>query len=110
MYTSVTERTNEIGIMKSVGAKNRDILLLFMAESGFLGLVGGLVGIFSGFSFSKFVQFAAEKAYGAVLIQVEFRIGLLLGALIFSFVVGVASGILPAKQASKLKPVDALRK
>jgi putative ABC transport system permease protein len=110
MYTTVTERTKEIGIMKSVGARNLQILILFTAEAGTLGFVGGFVGVIVGLSTSKLVQILAEKTYGAVLIQVEFPIVLIIGVLIFSFVVGAISGILPAKQAAKLKPVEALRK
>ncbi|MAG45579.1 MAG: ABC transporter permease, partial [Nanoarchaeota archaeon] len=108
MYTSVLERTREIGIMKSIGAKNSDILTLFLIESGILGLVGGGIGIILGIGFSKLVE-AAAKAGGYGMIQVSFPLPLIIGTLMFSFVVGALSGILPARQASKLQPVDALR-
>ncbi len=108
MYTSVLERTKEIGIMKSIGAKNSDILIIFLIESGILGLIGGLIGIILGMSFSKLIELGAKLA-GYGMIQVSFPLLLILGTLLFSFLIGTISGVLPARQASKLKPVDALR-
>ena len=109
MYTSVIERTKEIGIMKATGARNEHILMLFLTESGMLGLAGGAIGVAIGVSIGKLVQFGAEKALGSPLIQASFPLYLILGALLFSFIIGAASGALPAMQASRLKPVDALR-
>jgi putative ABC transport system permease protein len=108
MYTSVLERTNEIGIMKAIGAKNSDVFLLFLIESGILGLVGGIAGIAAGIGLSKLVAFGAASA-GWTFIQTLFPWYLTFGALLFSFAVGAIAGTLPARQASKLKPVDALR-
>ncbi len=108
MYTSVLERTNEIGIMKAIGARNSDIFVLFLIESGILGLAGGIAGIAAGIGMSKLVAFAAESA-GWSFIQTLFPWYLTFGALFFSFFVGALAGTLPAYQASKLKPVDALR-
>ena len=108
MYTSVLQRTRDIGIMKAIGAKNSDILLIFLIESGILGLVGGAIGILIGVALSKLVEFASFQS-GITLFQAYFPWYLIAGALAFSFIVGVLSGILPARQASKLKPVDALR-
>jgi len=109
MYTAVLERTKEIGIMKAVGARNRGILSLFVIESGLLGLIGGLIGITLGISISKLVEFVAFQVYDTYLIKADINIALLVGALLFAFLVGTLSGALPAKQAAKLKPVDALR-
>ncbi len=108
MYTSVFQRTNEIGIMKAIGARNSDILKIFLIESGFLGIVGGAVGIGIGFMIGKTVEFAAAQ-YGLEMFKASFPWYLILGALTFSFIVGCISGVFPARQASKLKPVDALR-
>ena len=108
MYTSVLERTNEIGIMKAIGARNRDIFLLFLIESGILGVVGGIAGIAAGIGMSRLVAFAASSA-GWSFIKTLFPWYLTFGALVFSFAVGAVAGTLPARQASKLKPVDALR-
>lgn len=109
MYTAVLERTKEIGIMKSVGAQNKDIMLIFLIESGLLGLTGGTIGIAIGIGLSKLVEFAAFKFLGTSLIKAFFPWYLIAGALLFSFLVGTISGLLPAKQAASLKPVDALR-
>ena len=109
MYTAVLERTKEIGIMKSIGAQNKDILFIFMIESGLLGLVGGAIGIVIGIGMSKLVEFAAFKFLGTSLIKAFFPWYLIAGALLFSFSIGSIFGLLPARQAALLKPVDALR-
>ncbi len=109
MYTSVLERTKEIGVLKSIGAKNSDILIIFLIESGMLGIIGGLIGIILGISLSKSVEIIASKIFGSNLIRAEFSLYLIIGALLFSFLIGMLSGLLPAYQASKLRPVEALR-
>ncbi|MFH0831874.1 MAG: ABC transporter permease [archaeon] len=109
MYTSVTERTKQIGIMKSIGAKNRDIFLLFLFEAGLLGLVGGFAGIAIGLGLAYGLAYVGTLALNAELIVISTNFSLVFGALLFSFVIGCVSGILPAMQASRLKPVDALR-
>ena len=109
MYTSVLERTKEIGIMKAIGARNSDILLIFLIESGLLGVAGGLIGVIIGISISKLVEIAALNMLGSNLLKTSVSPVLIIGALLFSFIVGSLSGILPAIQASRLKPVDALR-
>jgi len=109
MYTSVLERTKEIGTMKAVGAKNSDILQIFLFESGLLGLVGGTIGIILGIGLGKGVQYIATIALGTNLLQASITIPLIAGALGFSFLIGTLSGVLPALQATKLKPADALR-
>ncbi len=109
MYTAVIERTREIGIMKAIGAKNSDIMLVFLLESGIYGLVGGLVGVITGLGLSIIIQKIASAFIGTGLFKVYISAWLIIGALTFSFVIGTVSGVLPAKQASSLKPVDALR-
>ena len=109
MYTAVIERTKEIGVMKSLGAQNKDILMIFVIESGLLGLVGGTIGIILGMGLSKLVEIAATAALGTSLIKAYFPWYLIIGALLFSFLIGTISGFLPARQAASLKPVDALR-
>ncbi|MDD5111800.1 MAG: ABC transporter permease [Candidatus Altiarchaeota archaeon] len=109
MYTSVLERTREIGIMKSVGAKNSDILTLFMTEAGILGAVGGVIGIALGLALAKAVEYVAV-ASGLELLRVTVSVPLVAGALAFSFIMGSLSGIMPAMRAAGMKPVDALRK
>jgi putative ABC transport system permease protein len=110
MYTSVTERTREIGILKSIGARNSNILLLFLIESGLLGLFGGIFGVIIGLAISKSIELIAKQALGAALLKVEFHLFLIVAVILFASFIGAISGLFPAKQASKLKPVEALRK
>jgi putative ABC transport system permease protein len=110
MYTAVLERTREIGVMKAVGAKNGEVMVLFMIESGFLGIIGGVIGVSLGVLISKIVEWIAFQQFQSVLIQANLPGWLLGGALLFAFVVGAASGVFPARQAARLHPVDALRK
>lgn len=109
MYTAVLERTREIGVMKAVGARNSNILTLFLIESGVLGLIGGAIGIVLGILLGSGAALVAGQALGTGLLKAYFPWYLIVGALAFSFTVGCASGVLPALQASRLKPVDALR-
>ena len=110
MYTSILERTKEIGTMKAIGAQNNDILFIFMIESGLLGLVGGIAGAAVGLGLAFAASAGANTAFGTSLFQVAPSYPLLLGSVAFSFVAGIIAGIIPARQASKLNPVDALRK
>lgn len=108
MYTSVRERTKEIGILKAVGAKNQTIVLIFLIESGIIGLVGGLGGMIPGLGLAKLIQLVGQ-AHPVLYIEASITPGIILFGLLFSFGVGCLSGFFPARSASKLKPVDALR-
>ncbi|MBT3405811.1 ABC transporter permease [Candidatus Woesearchaeota archaeon] len=108
MYTNVLERTNEIGVMKSIGATNLDIMLMFVFESGVIGLVGGTIGAALGTLISKGVGVAAA-AGGFSILKVKVSFGIIILGILFSIIVGILSGAMPARQASKLKPIDALR-
>ncbi|MBW2980384.1 ABC transporter permease [Candidatus Woesearchaeota archaeon] len=109
MYTAVVERTKEIGIMKSIGAKNSTVFSLFFIESGFLGSVGGAVGALIGYLLATGLAFVGRTVLESRLIAAHITPPLIIGALLFSFVVGSFFGTLPAIRASKLNPVDALR-
>lgn len=109
MYTSVLERTREVGIMKAIGAKDSDILTLFLFESGLIGLIGGLIGVAIGLGLSKTAEYFATIQLGTNLLQASTSPWIIIGALLFSFVIGTLSGTLPAMQASRLNPVEALR-
>jgi putative ABC transport system permease protein len=108
MYTAVLERTGEIGIMKAVGAKNTDILFIFLIEAGFIGLIGGILGVITGFIVAT-IGGAAAAGAGFSLLKPVFPISLIIGCITFSFLIGAVAGLLPAIGASKLKPVEALR-
>jgi putative ABC transport system permease protein len=108
MYTAVLERTKEIGIMKAVGAKNSSVLFIYVFESGILGSIGGILGVILGYLISSSGGFIAAQA-GFSFLKPSFPLWLTVGSILFSFVVGAGSGLLPAIRASKLRIVNALR-
>jgi putative ABC transport system permease protein len=110
MYTAVLERTKEIGIMKAIGAKNSDVMLIFLIESGMLGTVGGAIGIVIGMGLGKLVEIGATQALGTAMLRAYFPLYLIVGTLLFSFIVGSVSGLFPAMQAARMEPVEALKK
>jgi len=109
MFTSVRERTREIGVMKAVGAKNSAVLSIFLFEAAIIGFSGGIGGTLLGVGFAKLIEI-----YGNVHPMFYFRssIGpeLIIFGLVFSFLVGCLAGFFPARQAARLKPVEALRR
>ncbi len=108
MLMTVMERTKEIGVMKATGATNKTILLLFLGEAAVVGLLGGMIGFALGFTGSYVVaQFAASMV--GIPVKVFFSPELFGGSLVFSMAVGMLSGAYPARRASLLDPVDALR-
>lgn len=108
MFTSVLERTREVGVMKALGSTDRGILTLFLMESGLLGTIGGLIGIIISFIFAKLIEFAAVQQ-NFDLLQIDFDPVIVLASLIFTFIIGTIFGAIPAMRAARLKPVDALR-
>ena len=106
MFTSVLEKTKEIGIMKAIGARNNDILFIFLFNAAFIGLVGGIIGIFLGTILSYFLP----SLMGNLPVDsITVSSNSIFIALFVSVAVGMFAGIIPAYRASKLKPVDALR-
>ncbi len=110
MIMNVVERTSEIGIMKSVGASNEHVLRIFLFESGAIGAVGGAMGVALGYGISRLINLAADKYLGAGILSTSVTPEIALLALLFAFIVGVLSGAYPAYKASKLDPVEALRR
>src|SRR5579862_378760 len=102
MLVSVTERTREIGIRMAIGARGRDILLQFLIEAVTLSVIGGILGIGSGFGVSKLI---AAKTSWPTLVPSEWVIC----AFFVSAAVGIFFGFYPARKASQLDPIDALR-
>jgi putative ABC transport system permease protein len=107
MYTSVRERTREIGILKAVGAKNQTIVLIFLIEAGIIGLIGGVGGMIPGLGLAKLVQVIGRA--NSINVEASITPGIIFFGLLFSLGVGCLSGYFPARSAAKLKPVDALR-
>ena len=108
MYTAVLERTKEIGVMKAIGARNADIGIIFIFEAGFLGAVGGIIGVLLGYLISAAAGNIAS-AYGYAILKPVFPWYLTVSLILFAFLVGAIAGALPAYQAAKLPPVEALR-
>ena len=112
MFTSVLEKTKEIGIMKAIGARNKDILLIFLFNSAIIGLIGGILGIVLGAMLSSALPALMGTGMpmaGRGGMTTLVSLNSVLMALGVSVGVGILAGIIPAYKASKLKPVDALR-
>lgn len=118
MAMAILERTREIGLMKAVGATNRDVLSIFLGEAAGIGLIGGLGGVLLGWSAGQVINvialayFAGQTAQTGGLppsIAVYTPLWLPLSTLIFSIIVGLVSGLYPALRAATLVPVNALK-
>ncbi len=109
MFTAVRERTKEIGIMKAIGAKNSAILSIFLIEAGIIGFGGGIGGTILGVAFAKIIEIYGQ-VHPLFYFAASITPGLIIFGLSFSFIVGCLSGFFPARQAAKLKPVEALRR
>ncbi|MBN1793088.1 ABC transporter permease [Candidatus Woesearchaeota archaeon] len=113
MFTSVLEKTKEIGIMKAIGARNKDIMIIFLLNAALIGLIGGIIGIIIGTLLSGILpsiisgtggMFGRFGSLGSIV-----SLSSVLMAIGISLIIGMGAGAIPAYQASKLKPVDALR-
>lgn len=108
MITSVLERVKEIGVMKSIGAQNSEIFKIFLFESSSLGFVAGVLGVILGVALSFLGgKIIASAGYG--FLQPSFPVWLFVACIGFATLTGAISGALPARSASKVNPVDALR-
>ena len=94
--------------MKSIGATNKQILVMFLVESGLIGLIGGILGVVLGISIAEIVEIIAAN-FGFSMLAITLNFKIIVFILLFSFGIGMISGVVPAYQAAKLKPVDALR-
>lgn len=108
MTTSVLERRKEIGIMKAIGAKNGQVFMQFFFESGMLGLMGGLVGVVLG-TIVGIAGTAGINGFLGTELSPVIDFILIGGALTGSFIIGAVAGIVPAMNAAKQNPVEALR-
>ena len=105
---SVMERTHEIGVMKAIGAKNRNILFLFLLEAGIVSAIGGVCGCILGVIGAHAISFGIQMLFDveiAAIVKPE----VLLGGVAVAMLVGILSGLYPARKASKMSPVEAVR-
>jgi putative ABC transport system permease protein len=108
MITSVIERIKEIGIIKSIGAKNSEILKIFLFESSFLGFISGVIGIIVGYGVTLLAGRILENL-GWGFLSPHYHWVLFVGCILFATFTGAISGAIPAWKASKTNVVDALR-
>ncbi len=109
MYTSVMERTREIGVMKAIGATNRSIMTIFLFEAGIIGIIGGTAGAAIGTGIAQVVGFVASNMALPLPLKVIIEWKLIGYCIAFAFGLGALSGFLPARSAAKMKPADSLR-
>jgi len=105
---SVMERTHEIGVMKAIGAKNRNILSLFLMEAGVVSGIGGVLGCVAGVFAAKVITIYIHAAFNVEIAPIV-KPEVLLGGVVVAVLVGILSGFYPARKASKLSPVEAVR-
>jgi putative ABC transport system permease protein len=101
MFMGVIERTKEIGILKSIGATSFQILAIFLVEAGMIGGVGGLIGLGIGLMVISVVPYLGVIPYLSAEVAA--------GSVIFAVLVGMVAGLIPARNASKIPPIEALR-
>ncbi len=101
MFMSVLEQTKDIGVFKSIGAKNRDIIYLFLCEAATIGFIGGALGVALSYAVSYIL---ASLGIPSVLDPT-----LVIGGLVFSVLIGIVAGIAPARNAASIPPVEALK-
>ena len=109
MLMSVRERTAEIGLRKAIGARRIEIIRQFLLEAIILSVAGGLVGVVLSFGFVTLVGAALPHLAPAVVLNLSVKPLVIALAVVFSFVVGVAFGLRPARRAADLEPIEALR-
>jgi putative ABC transport system permease protein len=110
---AILERRREIGVLKALGAADRDVRQLFFAEAGVMGLAGGIFGVALGWAIGRVIQVVTAiylRRQGMTSPDIwSVPLWLVLGAIAFAVVVSLVSGIYPASRAARLDPVEALR-
>ncbi|KAF5411474.1 MAG: hypothetical protein C5S38_09385 [Candidatus Methanophagaceae archaeon] len=109
MLMSVMERTHEIGVMKAIGAKSSDVLTLFLFESSIVSLVGGVAGCLLGWGVAIALSSVASMMLPGMELAASVKPGVLLGGIAVAMIVGTLSGFYPARKASRMSPVEAVR-
>lgn len=109
MYSSVIERKRIIGIMKAIGARNSDILILFLLEAGSIGLIGGILGVIIGHGTGLIIERIINNVINRNLFKISFSFNYLGFLSLFSTLIGILAGTMPAIKAAKMNPIDAIR-
>jgi putative ABC transport system permease protein len=113
LVMAILERRREIGVLKALGASDSDVQQLFFVEAGVMGLLGGILGVASGWALGRAITFgtntylARQNLNSIQLTSVPWWLAL--AALVIAVLVSLAAGLYPASRAAKLNPVDALR-
>ena len=108
MLTSVMERTREIGIMKAIGATNRNVLLIFILEGIIISFIGGIIGVLLGFFGSRGLSAILTGSFGAELMPIVTFESIMIGITV-ALLVGMISSLYPARKAAKMSPIEAVR-
>lgn len=109
MMMSIYERTKEIGVMKVLGCDLRNIRSLFLMEAGFIGFIGGVIGLILSFSISAVINKIAQSAQEYMQGISYIPLWLVFLSLLFAVLVGMVAGFFPARRAMKLSPLAAIR-
>ncbi|MBI4444569.1 MAG: ABC transporter permease [Acidobacteria bacterium] len=114
LIMSVMERTQQIGIMKAVGGTDQDVRRIFLLEAGCIGMVGGILGLISGWGLTRVADFFIRRYFEQHQFQqvpdlFDLPLWLILGALAFSTAFSTISGLVPAQRAARIDPARALR-
>ena len=107
MMMSIYERTKEIGVMKVLGCDLSAIRNMFLAEAGFIGLIGGVVGLILSYGISAIINFVLKESYYSNISYIPFYLSLV--ALVFAVLIGMLAGLFPALRAMRLSPLAAIR-
>ena len=114
MVMAIYERTREIGVMKVIGATGGDVMKMFLMEAGLIGVCGGILGLGCSLGVSRLINMFSGNFLGTAMDGSQYNISvippyLMLFALVFAFCIGVVAGLYPARRASKLSPILAIR-
>ncbi|WP_459480590.1 ABC transporter ATP-binding protein/permease [Clostridium saccharoperbutylacetonicum] len=108
MYISVVERTKEIGIIKAIGARRKDIRRIFVCEAFLIGVFSGIIGLAFAFLFMRGINIISNKLFGIKLVLIKKSYEVF--GIVVSIIISTMSGLLPANKAAKLDPVESLRR
>lgn len=107
LHISVVERTREIGLLRAIGARSKDIKIIFVSEAFLIGLFSGIIGLVSAFLIGKFANIASMKVFYIEVVNITPAYAIC--GIVVSTIISMCSGLIPARKAAKLDPVESLR-